>query len=171
MFGLSMKFILLLTLCLNVPEAKSNRIVNKTVGWDAHPDRQWNSCLTLNTLLYHGEILRPDCRTECLCDDGVLLCRDMCASESYNCPSSCDSFQNQNPPESLCKSEPPLSTQWSPCSKTCGLGVSFRVTNNNTECRNQTEAQLCHWKPCSKVFIMMDGLQILGNEICKVDPN
>ncbi|KAL5963909.1 CCN family member 2 [Taenia solium] len=44
-----------------------------------------------------------------------------------------------------------MATQWSPCSKTCGLGVSFRVTNNNVECRNQTETQLCHWKPCSRV--------------------
>ncbi|KAM7535225.1 hypothetical protein Aperf_G00000091859 [Anoplocephala perfoliata] len=46
-----------------------------------------------------------------------------------------------------------MATQWTPCSKTCGLGVSFRVTNNNTECRNQTEAQLCHWKPCNPTHL------------------
>ncbi|KAL5108569.1 CCN family member 2 [Taenia crassiceps] len=146
----SMGLAVAVTMWLVLFEAAPGSLVGKK-----HPDRRWNGCSTANANLQHGAVIRPDCCTECFCDDGVLLCKDLCATGGF--AGASDKPQSQNhrkrppPLESLCKLRPPMATQWSPCSKTCGLGVSFRVTNNNTECRNQTEAQLCHWKPCSRV--------------------
>ncbi|XP_065275507.1 CCN family member 1-like [Emys orbicularis] len=41
-------------------------------------------------------------------------------------------------------------TDWSPCSKTCGLGASTRVTNNNPQCKLAKETQLCQIRPCGQ---------------------
>ncbi|KAL5963908.1 hypothetical protein TSMEX_008372 [Taenia solium] len=57
-------------------------------------DRKGNGCSTANTNLQHGEVMRPDCRTECFCDDGVLLCKDLCTSGGLAEP--CDQPQSQN---------------------------------------------------------------------------
>ncbi|KAK1901017.1 CCN family member 2 [Dissostichus eleginoides] len=40
------------------------------------------------------------------------------------------------------------SSDWSPCSRNCGPGVSTRSTNRNWACRLQTEARLCQVRPC-----------------------
>ncbi|XP_016387398.1 protein CYR61-like [Sinocyclocheilus rhinocerous] len=39
-------------------------------------------------------------------------------------------------------------TDWSPCSATCGMGVSSRVTNSNPECRLVSETRLCQIREC-----------------------
>lgn len=41
------------------------------------------------------------------------------------------------------------STQWSPCSRSCGAGVSTRVSNQNPACKLQMETRLCKVRPCS----------------------
>ncbi|XP_015225377.1 PREDICTED: protein CYR61-like isoform X2 [Cyprinodon variegatus] len=41
-------------------------------------------------------------------------------------------------------------TAWSPCSKSCGPGISSRMTNNNTECKLVTETQTCEIHSCKK---------------------
>ncbi|KAI1895719.1 hypothetical protein AGOR_G00109140 [Albula goreensis] len=40
------------------------------------------------------------------------------------------------------------STEWSACSKTCGMGVSTRVTNDNPACRLEKQTRLCMVRPC-----------------------
>lgn len=42
-------------------------------------------------------------------------------------------------------------TAWSPCSKSCGTGVSTRVTNSNTQCKLVKETRICQIHPCSQV--------------------
>ncbi|XP_067109613.1 CCN family member 1-like [Osmerus mordax] len=42
----------------------------------------------------------------------------------------------------------PQTTAWSPCSKSCGPGVSFRLTNNNNQCKLLKETRLCEVHPC-----------------------
>ncbi|XP_056617694.1 cellular communication network factor 4b isoform X1 [Triplophysa dalaica] len=39
-------------------------------------------------------------------------------------------------------------TPWSPCSKTCGRGISLRVSNDNAECVMEKETRLCNLRPC-----------------------
>ncbi|XP_051879206.1 CCN family member 3-like [Pristis pectinata] len=39
-------------------------------------------------------------------------------------------------------------TQWSACSKTCGMGISTRVTNKNHRCDMVKEMRLCEVRPC-----------------------
>uniref|UniRef100_A0A8C8VGV3 CCN family member 1 n=1 Tax=Pelusios castaneus TaxID=367368 RepID=A0A8C8VGV3_9SAUR len=41
-------------------------------------------------------------------------------------------------------------TDWSPCSKTCSLGVSTRVTNDNPQCKLAKETRLCEIRPCGQ---------------------
>ncbi|XP_006007140.1 cellular communication network factor 1, like 1 isoform X2 [Latimeria chalumnae] len=40
-------------------------------------------------------------------------------------------------------------TEWSHCSKTCGMGISTRVTNDNPQCRLVKETRLCELRPCN----------------------
>lgn len=50
-------------------------------------------------------------------------------------------------------------TPWSQCSRSCGTGISTRVTNDNARCKLVKETRLCNVRPCSsmsapaKVFI------------------
>lgn len=37
---------------------------------------------------------------------------------------------------------------WSPCSTTCGLGVSTRISNGNARCWPEQETRLCDLRPC-----------------------
>lgn len=39
-------------------------------------------------------------------------------------------------------------TSWSPCSKTCGRGLSLRVSNANDRCEMVKESRLCNLRPC-----------------------
>lgn len=40
------------------------------------------------------------------------------------------------------------STEWSACSRTCGAGVSTRVSNKNPACRLEMQSRLCKIRPC-----------------------
>ncbi|KAM9744328.1 cellular communication network factor 1, like 2 [Menidia menidia] len=42
----------------------------------------------------------------------------------------------------------PQTTEWTQCSKTCGMGVSSRETNNNLDCRLVRETRLCQIQHC-----------------------
>uniref|UniRef100_A0A3P8UH07 Cellular communication network factor 1 n=1 Tax=Amphiprion percula TaxID=161767 RepID=A0A3P8UH07_AMPPE len=44
-------------------------------------------------------------------------------------------------------------TAWSPCSKSCGTGVSTRVTNRNTRCKLVKETRICEVRPCKQLTL------------------
>uniref|UniRef100_A0A8D2J2A9 CCN family member 1 n=1 Tax=Varanus komodoensis TaxID=61221 RepID=A0A8D2J2A9_VARKO len=41
-------------------------------------------------------------------------------------------------------------TDWSPCSKSCGFGISTRVSSDNPQCKLIKETQLCQIRPCGQ---------------------
>ncbi|XP_014643431.1 PREDICTED: WNT1-inducible-signaling pathway protein 1 [Ceratotherium simum simum] len=41
-----------------------------------------------------------------------------------------------------------FTSPWSPCSTTCGLGVSTRISNVNARCWPEQESRLCNLRPC-----------------------
>ncbi|KAK5871885.1 hypothetical protein PBY51_012625 [Eleginops maclovinus] len=51
------------------------------------------------------------------------------------------------------------SSDWSPCSHSCGPGVSTRSTNRNWACRLQTETRLCQVRPCQTLLPGLRRLQ------------
>ncbi|XP_021107461.1 WNT1-inducible-signaling pathway protein 1 isoform X3 [Heterocephalus glaber] len=42
----------------------------------------------------------------------------------------------------------PYTSPWSPCSTSCGLGISTRVSNANAQCWPEQESRLCNLRPC-----------------------
>lgn len=42
-------------------------------------------------------------------------------------------------------------TAWTPCSKSCGTGVSTRVTNSNAQCKLVKETRICEVRPCNQM--------------------
>ncbi|KAM6939715.1 CCN family member 1-like [Xenentodon cancila] len=49
------------------------------------------------------------------------------------------------PQEKRC---PVQTTEWSQCSRSCGMGVSSRITNKNPECKLEREMRICTVRPC-----------------------
>ncbi|XP_060692003.1 CCN family member 3-like isoform X2 [Hemiscyllium ocellatum] len=43
---------------------------------------------------------------------------------------------------------PEQSSEWSACSRSCGIGVSTRISNKNDHCVLETQSQLCIVRPC-----------------------
>ncbi|XP_048364540.1 CCN family member 4 [Sphaerodactylus townsendi] len=44
----------------------------------------------------------------------------------------------------------PHTSSWSLCSKTCGMGISTRISNENDQCRLVKESRLCNMRPCEE---------------------
>ncbi|XP_008310871.1 cellular communication network factor 6 isoform X2 [Cynoglossus semilaevis] len=56
-------------------------------------------------------------------------------------------------------------TPWSPCSKTCGVGISVRVNNNNSKCEMRKDRRLCLLRPCEKRVLR--GVKMPKGKTCQ----
>lgn len=57
---------------------------------------------------------------------------------------------------------------WSPCSKTCGRGVSLRFSNDNDQCVMEQESRLCNLRPCD--VDITKHFRVNTNFVCFVIP-
>ena len=53
-------------------------------------------------------------------------------------------------------------TSWSQCSRSCGVGVSSRVTNDNAKCKLVKETRLCNVRPCSSMSLPVKVINTCG---------
>uniref|UniRef100_A0A3B4AAB6 Uncharacterized protein n=1 Tax=Periophthalmus magnuspinnatus TaxID=409849 RepID=A0A3B4AAB6_9GOBI len=131
----------------------------------------------LNGVSYaEGQAFRPSCDSSCLCTGGGVTCVHTCPLSTHlpapDCPSPqyirlpgkccpewvCESLENTVIQDAITAPCPPSqtpspSTQWSACSRSCGSGVSTRVSNQNPSCRLQLETRLCKVRPCSALYL------------------
>lgn len=45
----------------------------------------------------------------------------------------------------------PISSKWSDCSSDCGVGLSTRQSNLNTQCKPESESRLCQIRRCNEM--------------------
>jgi thiol oxidase len=45
-----------------------------------------------------------------------------------------------------------VSSEWTPCSRTCNVGTSMRMTNENADCHMEVQVRLCLLRPCVVQF-------------------
>ncbi|XP_048849510.1 cellular communication network factor 4a isoform X2 [Brienomyrus brachyistius] len=126
----------------------------------------------------NGQSFQPSCKYRCLCVNGAIGCVTLCsdsqpplvwcqAPRRVKLPGRCceqwicdearrtrkasprhalDVFPDDSEVwQKNCVSQ---TTSWSPCSKTCGRGLSTRISNANDQCEMVQEARLCTIRPC-----------------------
>ncbi|XP_038672906.1 CCN family member 1-like [Scyliorhinus canicula] len=54
-------------------------------------------------------------------------------------------------------------TMWTTCSQTCGMGISTRLSTNNTWCQPKHETRLCQMRPCD----MLNGAHLIEGRTCR----
>ncbi|XP_027031444.1 cellular communication network factor 4a isoform X2 [Tachysurus fulvidraco] len=126
----------------------------------------------------NGQSFQPNCKYQCLCVNGAIGCVPLCNDSQPPrvwCPTPrrvkipgrcCEQWICEEPRRGR-KAAPrhamaalssgkdtwqencvTQTTSWSPCSKTCGRGVSLRLTNANKQCQMVKERRLCNIRPC-----------------------
>jgi len=56
-----------------------------------------------------------------------------------------------------------VSSDWTPCSRSCDVGTSVRLSNDNQDCRVETQVRLCLVRPCGVRFPDVSSGPILRN--------
>ncbi|XP_038617348.1 cellular communication network factor 6 [Tachyglossus aculeatus] len=131
----------------------------------------------VNRVHYHnGQVFQPNPLYKCLCVSGAIGCTPLLIPKlaGSHCTrtkagkksdhSTCNSGMLQQQLSASYKTisvyrhlRLPLilkrkcliqATAWSPCSRTCGIGISNRITNENSNCEMRKEKRLCYIQPC-----------------------
>ncbi|XP_061521048.1 cellular communication network factor 4a isoform X3 [Phycodurus eques] len=126
----------------------------------------------------NGQSFQPSCKYQCVCVNGAVGCVPLCTESRPPrvwCQNPrrvkvrgrcCDEWICDEPkrgrktaPRHVAEAPPAelsgwhkncvsRTTSWSPCSKTCGRGLSLRVSNANRRCEPVKESRLCNLRPC-----------------------
>ncbi|MEE6476054.1 hypothetical protein FKM82_010955 [Ascaphus truei] len=146
----------------------------------------------LNGVLYqNGQSFQPNPFYICLCVSDTIGCTPMVSSKQEESQCAESTGQRKKSEQSNCaaalekyhmtglKFIPvykvlPLvwkrkclvqATQWSPCSRTCGMGISIKITNENSKCEMRKDRRLCFLRPCNST--LLNTLKISGGKTCK----
>uniref|UniRef100_A0AAY4CCX7 WNT1-inducible-signaling pathway protein 1-like n=1 Tax=Denticeps clupeoides TaxID=299321 RepID=A0AAY4CCX7_9TELE len=123
----------------------------------------------------NGQSFQPNCKYQCLCVNGAIGCLGLC-NDSQPPRVWCRTPRRVRVPGRCCETWvcdeprrgrkaaprhavqgtgsdrhencPVQTTPWSPCSRTCGRGVSMRISNGNKQCQMMKESRLCSIRPC-----------------------
>ncbi|KAF0024757.1 hypothetical protein F2P81_023559 [Scophthalmus maximus] len=126
----------------------------------------------------NGQSFKPSCKYQCVCVNGAIGCVALCTEsqpprvwcqtprrvkvrgqccEQWICDEpkrgrktaprhAVEAFPTET--GSWHKNCITQTTSWSPCSKTCGRGLSMRISNANDQCELVKESRLCNLRPC-----------------------
>ncbi|XP_022240344.1 connective tissue growth factor-like [Limulus polyphemus] len=121
------------------------------------------SCYVAGNRYRDGDSFKLDCKTQCTCQNGTYGCVSLCPLENFRPSAKCHNAQLVHVPGACCREWQcesnvlkdtkitcnRYSTNWTPCSSTCGVGSSRRLTNDNDDCELRNETRLCQIKPCN----------------------
>ncbi|XP_033846931.1 cellular communication network factor 6 isoform X1 [Periophthalmus magnuspinnatus] len=144
----------------------------------------------LNGLRYeNGEAFQPSPLYKCTCIGGAIGCTpafiqkpaallgpaSLMASVPAGLRNTHSSKKHQQDTTYMSAyRDPPLvwkknclvqSTPWSPCSKSCGLGISVRINNNNSKCEMRKDRRLCLLRPCDKA--LLKSIKVPKGKTCR----
>ncbi|KAJ8013208.1 hypothetical protein DPEC_G00050890 [Dallia pectoralis] len=60
------------------------------------------------------------------------------------------------------------STEWGACSRSCGTGISTRVSNKNRRCEMARQTRLCIVRPCDKQQLLLTEAQKRGGKCLRM---
>uniref|UniRef100_A0A3Q4GG17 Protein CYR61-like n=1 Tax=Neolamprologus brichardi TaxID=32507 RepID=A0A3Q4GG17_NEOBR len=127
------------------------------------------TCEYNGRIYQNGESFRAGCKHQCTCIDGAVGCAPLCSNKLPPASPSCPYPRLVRIPGQCCFTvdcnkgtcQPayrlwsPLkenkcavqTTDWSPCSRSCGMGVSSRLTNKNPQCKMERQTRICTIRP------------------------
>uniref|UniRef100_A0A665T2T8 CCN TSP1 domain-containing protein n=1 Tax=Echeneis naucrates TaxID=173247 RepID=A0A665T2T8_ECHNA len=127
-------------------------------------------CELNGTRLEEGQVFQPSCAQLCCCLGGGMSCMPLCTADllpGHCCKEwvfdSTDDSISSNPSagpwgalSGLLSASIPngieWTSDWSPCSHSCGPGVSIHTTNRWRACLLQAETRLCQIRLCQTLL-------------------
>uniref|UniRef100_A0A8C6X456 CCN family member 3 n=1 Tax=Naja naja TaxID=35670 RepID=A0A8C6X456_NAJNA len=124
-----------------------------------------SSCVLMGKTYLNGESFQPSCQLRCICMHGSVGCIPLCPDGARLPPPDCPFHHWVKVQNKCCEEWPELklkstlndlqvnclvqTTEWNVCSKTCGMGISTRITNDNPQCQLEKESRLCLVRFCN----------------------
>uniref|UniRef100_A0A4W3K5R3 CCN family member 1 n=1 Tax=Callorhinchus milii TaxID=7868 RepID=A0A4W3K5R3_CALMI len=129
------------------------------------------TCEYNGKIYQNGENFQPSCKHQCTCLDGAVGCVPLCPQElplaRADCPNPrlvkvpgqccqtfiCDKVTSKlglatlSDLSNLCAVP---TTPWSPCSRTCGWGISTRTSSDGPSCEPRLETRPCQERGCGQ---------------------